>query len=172
MVKYADSPSTEVSVHVDATPADLWPLISDINVPGSFATELQRAEWIDDEPAVGATFRGYNKHELVGEWNVVCTVTAYEPERVFEWTVGDLANKVARWRLETEANDEGSTLRFSAEMGPGPSGLTPAIQKMPDREEDIVAGRLGEWSDNMQRTIEGIKGIAEGAERASGQHQE
>jgi len=29
-------------------------------------------------------------------------------------------------------------------------------------EEDIVANRLGEWTANMQNTIEGIKALAEG----------
>jgi len=162
MVKYADSPSVEVSIAVAATITELWPVISDINVPGSFSTEFQRAEWIDVEPGLGATFRGHNKHEKVGEWSVICTVTAFEPERLFEWTVGDVENKVARWRLEVEPASDGSTLTFAAEMGPGPSGLTPAIESMPEREEEIVAGRLGEWSGNMQRTIEGIKALVEG----------
>lgn len=161
MVKYADGPTTEVEIRVDAPPATVWPFLCDINVPGSFSTEFQRAEWIDEGPALGATFRGYNRHEVVGEWNVVCTVTAMETERSFEWTVGDVELKAAKWRFDLEPDGDGSKLRFSAEMGPGPSGLTPAIERMPDREDDIVARRLSEWSDNMMRTIEGIKALAE-----------
>ena len=46
-------------------------------------------------------------------------------------------------------------------MGLGPSGLTPAIEAMPEREEEIVARRLGEWEANMTATIEGVKAIAE-----------
>jgi hypothetical protein len=109
----------------------------------------------------GATFRGYNRHQAVGEWNAVCTGIAMEVERVFEWTVGDVGFKAARWRFDLEPTDDGSTLRFSAEMDPGPSGLTPAIERMPDREDDIVARRLGEWTANMQRTVDGIKRLAE-----------
>ncbi len=88
-------------------------------------------------------------------------MTAFEPERIFEWTVGDPESKAARWRYDLEPTARGSRLRFRAEMGPGPSGLTPAIERMPDREEDIVAGRLREWTGNMTRTVEGIKGLAE-----------
>lgn len=162
MVRYADAPNTHVSVHIEAPPAAVWPLLCDINVPSSFSPEFQRAEWIDDGPAVGATFRGFNSHEKVGEWSVVCTVTAMDVEQAFEWTVGDVDNKVARWRFDLAPDGARSTLRFSAEMGPGPSGLTPAIERMPEHEEAIVAGRLAEWSSNMTRTVDGIKALAEG----------
>ena len=32
---------------------------------------------------------------------------------------------------------------------------------MPEHEEEIVAMRLGELRDNMQKTVEGIKALAE-----------
>ncbi len=162
MVRYADGPAESVEVQVGAPVSAVWPLVLDIDLPSRFSEEFVRAEWLDDGPAVGATFRGHNRHEVVGEWSVVCTVTAMEPERVFEWTVGDVEFKAARWRFDLEPVDDGrSSLRFSAEMGPAPSGLTPAIERMPDREEEIVARRLGEWRANMQRTVEGIKELAE-----------
>lgn len=161
MVKYMDSPAADVEVSINAPAELVWPLVCDINVPGAFSQEFQRAEWIDNGPALGATFRGYNRHEQVGEWNVLCTVTDFDDGRTFEWTVGDVDNKVARWRFDLSPAGQGSTLRFSAEMGPGPSGLTPAIESMPDREEEIVARRLSEWAENMTRTAEGIKALAE-----------
>lgn len=165
MVLYADGPSTEVSVQIDAPVDEVWPLLCDINLPGSFSEEFQRAEWLDDGPALRATFRGYNQHRVVGEWSAVCTVTALERPRVFEWTVGDVEFKAARWRFHLEPDGAGgSMLRFSSEIGPAPSGLTPAIERMPDREEDIVARRMGEHNANMQRTVDGIKRLAEGAE--------
>ena len=140
----------------------MWPLLSDINLPGRFSEEFVRGEWIDDGAEVGATFRGHHRHEAVGEGSVVCTVTAMEPARVLEWTVGDVNFEVARWRFDLEpAGAQGSRLRFSAEMGPAPSGFAPAIERMPEREEDIVAGRLGQSAANMQRTVDGIKELAE-----------
>ncbi len=163
MVKYADSPSAEVEIDIAAAPDAIWSVVSDINTPAAFSAEFQRAEWVDDGPAIGARFTGYNRHEAVGEWSVPCTVTGFEPNRVFEWTVGDPANKVARWRFTIDPVAQASTLRFSAEMGPGPSGLTPMIEQMPEREEDIVAVRLAEWTTNMTATVEGIKQLAEGA---------
>jgi hypothetical protein len=161
MVKYADGPTAQVSVTVDAPPAELWPLLTDINLPARFSLEFQGAEWTSDERGLGATFTGRNKHEAVGEWSVPCTVTAFEDETVFEWTVGNIDNKVARWRFDLSPDGDGTVLSFSAEMGPGPSGLTPMIVKMPDKEEQIVANRLADWTANMQRTVEGIKALAE-----------
>ena len=161
MVKYADGPTTEVETEITAAPETVWPFLCDINVPGQFSEEFVRAEWLDGGPAMGARFRGYNQHEVVGEWSAECTVTALDDQRSFEWTVGDLELKAAKWRFDLSPAGEGSLLRFSAEMGPGPSGLTPAIERMPDREDDIVARRLGEWNANMARTVAGIKELAE-----------
>jgi hypothetical protein len=76
--------------------------------------------------------------------------------------VGDVANATATWRFELEPVGERTRLRMSARMGPGPSGLTPAIEARPDREDDIVERRLGEWRTNMTATVEGMKAIAEG----------
>lgn len=164
MVKYADGPTAQVEATIAAPRSTVWDLVADINTPASFSEEFQRAEWVDEGgPALGARFTGHNRHEAVGEWSVPCTITAYEPGNVFEWTVGQIENKVARWRFELAETDDGSTLRFSAEMGPGPSGLTPVIERMPDREEAIVAARLAEWTANMTATVDGIKNLAEAA---------
>lgn len=161
MVKYADGPTAEVSVMVAAPPAEVWTHAADINVPARFSREFQGATWLTEGPTVGATFEGRNNREG-REWSVTCTITDYSPERVFEWIVGAaMATKVARWRFDLEPVDTGTRLTFSAEMGPAPSGLTPIIEQMPDREEDIVARRLDEWTQNMTATVEGIKGLAE-----------
>jgi hypothetical protein len=161
LVKYADGPSAATSVVVAAPRSDVWPLVTDIDLPAQFSAEFQGAEWVDGGPALGATFHGHNKHEAVGEWTTTSTITAFEEGVVFEWTVGDVSNKTARWRFELADEGTETVLTFSAEMGPGPSGLSMAITAMPDREEQIVANRVAEWTANMTVTIEGIKALAE-----------
>ena len=52
-------------------------------------------------------------------------------------------------------------LRQWAQLGPAPSGLTPAIEAMPDKEERIIARRLAEHRANMEATVNGIKSVAE-----------
>ncbi|MEM9565221.1 MAG: SRPBCC family protein [Actinomycetota bacterium] len=165
MVKYADGPTAEITIEIEAPPAAVWPIVTDINTPAAFSDEFQGADWVDDGPAIGARFEGHNRRESM-EWTVPCTVTGFEPERLFEWTVGDVADKVARWRFELTPTDAGSQLRFDAEMGPGRSGLTPMIERNPEAEEAIVEMRLGHWRENMTNTVEGIKVLAEASTAA------
>lgn len=162
MVKYADAPAASAEVAIAAPTDAVWSYVVDIDLPARFSPEFQGARWLDHTgPALGARFEGTNKHEFAGEWTTTSTVTAFEEGRVFEWTVGELDNKVARWRFELEPSGGGTLLRFSAEMGPGPSGVTMAIAGSPALEEKIVAGRLEEWERNMGLTLAGIKQAAE-----------
>ncbi len=86
-----------------------------------------------------------------------------EPGSVFAWAVGDPDHPSAAWRFSIEPEGAGVRLRQWMRMGPAPSGLTPAILAMPDKEERIVQRRLDEHRANMQATVDGIKRLAEGA---------
>jgi hypothetical protein len=57
----------------------------------------------------------------------------------------------------------GTRLRYSMSMGPGPSGISIAIEAMPDKEPRILLRRLGEHHANMTRTVEGIASLAAAA---------
>ena len=155
-MRYADGPTVEVELHVDAPPSVVWTLVSDITVPARFSTELQSAEWIDD-----THFRGRNRHEAAGEWETTCTVVEREPGHVFAYVVGDAENPSASWRFTLAPEGSGTRLTQWMRMGPAPSGLTPAIEAMPDKEERLVARRLDEHRFNMLATLEGIKDLAE-----------
>lgn len=162
MTRYADGPTTEADIAIHAPIGHVWRLVSDITTPVQFSEELQGVEWLDDGgPAVGARFRGKNAHAQVGSWESTSVVTRYEPEAVFEWTLGDTDYPSARWRFSLGPTGAGVTLTFSAQIGPGRSGLSPAIEAMPDKEERIVARRLSEHRANMVKTLEGIKALAE-----------
>jgi hypothetical protein len=163
MVLYADRPTVTVSAEIAASPAELWPLITDINMPARFSKEFQGGEWTPPStgPELDAMFTGTNKHPAIGEWHVPCHVAVCEPERAFGWDPGGPDAPWSKWRLTLDPHGASTTLTFSGQMGFGPSGLTPAIEAMPDREEEIVARRLGEWEENMTITVEGIKAIAE-----------
>lgn len=163
MAFYRDHPTVSTSVEVSASPGELWPLISDINLPAQFSEEFQGAQWTPPAtgPAVGAMFVGSNKHPQVGEWQVPCHVSVCDPDRAFGWDPGGPDGVFTRWRLTLDPNGSTTTLTFTAQMGLGPSGLTPAIERSPEFEEQIVDGRLEEWRANMLATIEGIKAIVE-----------
>jgi uncharacterized protein YndB with AHSA1/START domain len=163
-MRYADGPSVEVEVHIAAPPARVWMLVSDIDLPARFSEEFQGAEWLDDAagPAAGARFRGTNRHPAIGEWQTTCTLVGYEPERVFAWAVQDPDNPSASWRFELDGDGDATRLRYSCVLGPGPSGLSYAIEQRPDKEERIIERRQDEHRANMQRVVDGIKALAEG----------
>jgi hypothetical protein len=152
-----------VEVMIDAPVETVWDLVSDINLPARFSTELKEAEWLDDRVALGARFVGRNAHPALGEWETTSWVNRYEPRRELGWAVSDPDNPSATWWFVLDEVDGRVRLRQGGRMGPAPSGLTQAITAMPDKEERIVARRLQEWERNMRATLEGIKAIAEAA---------
>ncbi len=164
-MRFADCPTTETEVYVAAPPEQVWPLVTEIMTPARFGTELQEASWVDegDAPRLGARFTGRNFHPARGEWETTSTIVDFEPVHRFGWAVGDPEVPSAVWRLELAPEGSGTRLRYWAQMGPGPSGMTVVIEKMPDKEEKIIGRRLEEWQANMAATINGIKEMAEGA---------
>lgn len=161
MAMFADGPVVEVTASIDASVSAVWALVTDINIPARFQDEFQGAEWIGNDRGLGASFRGMNER---GEraWETTSWVVDYEPERLFSWAVSDVENPGATWTYVLEPADAGTLLTFRRKLGPGPSGLTAAIAKYPDREAEIIANRDATHVANMTAVVEGIKMIAEG----------
>lgn len=162
--RYADTPTVEVQTWIDAPPHRVWAVVSDIGLMPTMSPELQSVEWIDGatEPSVGARFVGRSKHEALGEWSTTSEVVEYEPERVLAWAVEDPNNPTAIWRFRLESHDGGTELSQWVQLGPGRSGLSFAIDRMPDKEQQIVFVRMREFETNMTTTLEHIKNLVEG----------
>jgi uncharacterized membrane protein len=163
--RYADNPTVEVRIWISAAPARVWELVSDIELMPAMSSELQSVEWLDgaDGPAAGARFTGRSRHEALGEWEATSYVVECEPERVFGWAVGDPVSPAALWRFRLEPKDGGTELSEWVRMGPGRSGLSLTIDRMPDKEQKIVFVRMREFERNIGFTLERIKALAEGA---------
>ena len=160
-MRYADGPTVEVDVLVEAPVERVWGLITDIELPARFSTEFLGARWLDDGPRLAARFVGRSRHDALGEWETTCTVTRFEPGRAFGWAVTDVEQPSSTWWFELEEEPEGVRLRQGTTIGPAPSGLSIAITAMPDKEERIIARRLQEFERNVRSTLEGIKQLAE-----------
>ncbi|MEM9745671.1 MAG: nitroreductase family protein [Actinomycetota bacterium] len=161
-VEFADGVGGMVEVDVKAPPSRLWPLVTDISFGAAHSDEFQGADWVDGaELGLGAKFVGRNRHAAVGEWQAPCMVDTFEPERAFGWRSGDPESPGARWRFDLEPIAGGTRLRQSVVIGPGPSGLTPAIDAMPEREARILERRIEEHRANMQRVVEAMRIAAE-----------
>ena len=161
--RYADTPTVEVCTWIDASPQRVWELVSDIALMPTLSHELQSVEWLDGvtEPVVGARFVGRSKHDALGEWATTSEVVECEPERVFAWAVGDPANPTAVWRFRLEPVNQGTSLSQWMQLGPARSGLSAAIDRMPDKEQKIVFVRMREFESNMAFTLDQIKTLAQ-----------
>lgn len=169
-MRYRDQPTVQVEERIAADPAEVWRLVTDIEIPPRFSAELQRVEWLDGatEPAVGNRFQGHNQNAHLGEWSTVCEVTEVEPGRRWTWQVTHGSNVMATWGFEVDPGREAVTVRQFARMGPDPSGLSIAIEAMPDKESRIVSRRMDEWRENMAANLRGIKALAEGSRAGAG----
>jgi len=164
-LRFADGPSTSASIDIAAPPAAVWELVSDINLPARFSAEFQGADWLDgaEAPALGARFVGRNHHPAIGSWETTAYVTELEPGRLIAFGVSDPDEPSATWRFALEPAGDGTTrLTQFMRMGPGRSGINPAIDAMPDKESKILHRRLAEHRTNMEATLAGIKAVAEG----------
>lgn len=138
-----------------------------------FSTEVRSVEWLDPQTtvaALGERFIGRSAHDAIGEWETTSEITGLEPERLIEWSVvgadGDVS---AIWRFTlTDREADGIELEQWFQMGPGRSGLSYAIDRMPDKEDRIIERRLAEHRANMERTLAGIASLAESQEAGEG----
>lgn len=161
--RYADNPTVEASTWIDADPARVWSLVSDIELMPSLSNELQAIEWAAgfDRPRVGARFVGHNEHHAFGRWSTTSQIVACDEPHEFAWAVGDSDNPSATWRFQLMPRDGGTALSYWAQLGPGRSGLSTAIDSMPDKEQKIVFVRLREFEAAIDKTLAAIKRLAE-----------
>lgn len=161
--RYADTPTVEVQAWIAAPQERVWEVVSDIALMPRMSSELQSVEWLDgaNGPAPGARFVGRSKHKALGEWATTSHIVEFEPPRVFAWAVEDPEHPTAIWRFSLEPRDGGTRLRQWMQMGPARSGLSFAIDRMPDKEQKIVFVRMREFEDNMGVTVDAIKKLAE-----------
>lgn len=161
--RYADKPTVEVRTWIDAPPERVWRLASDVALMPDLSSELHSIEWPDGAPGavVGARFFGHNKHDTIGEWTTTSHIIECDPPRAFAWAVDDPDNPAALWRYRLEPQNGGTELSQWMQIGPARSGLSLAIDQMPDKEQKIVFVRMREFEANMTATLEQIKQWAE-----------
>ena len=163
--RYADKPTVQVRTWIDAVPERVWAVVSDVQLMPQMSAELQMVTWCDGAtgPALGVRFVGASKHEALGEWSTQSQIVEYDPPRVFGWAVQDPDNPTALWRFTLEPHDGGTELTQWMQMGPARSGLSLAIDRMPDKEQKIVFVRLREFENAITGTLARIKQRVESA---------
>ncbi len=146
-----------VTVHMQASPEEVWALVSDVTRIGELSPETFEGEWLDgaSAPAVGARFRGHVKRNGRGPvyWTK-CKVTECEPGRVFAFdVVGPRDQVVNSWRYEMTATDGGADVTESFRLADNP--FTKVYW--------AIAGRARNKTnlDGMRQTLERARSIVE-----------
>lgn len=163
-IRFTDGPGAIAEIDIDAPPSEIWPVITDINLSAEYSPEFQGAEWVDpDAPVgVGSSFVGTNHNDMLGEFEMPAFIDAWEENVAYGWRTADMDNPGARWRFDLEPNGSMTRVRYSMTLGPGPSGLTMAIDSMPNAEARIINGRLRGQHTAMLQVVAGIKRTVEG----------
>ena len=97
-----------VTVEVNATPQQVWDLLTDVTRSGEWSHETRGGEWIDGaaSPVPGARFRGRNQNGS-SKWSRQCEVLAADAGRSISWRT--VPTKLYRdstiWTYELEPSE-------------------------------------------------------------------
>jgi hypothetical protein len=158
-------PSISVAFHSDLAASALWKVVSDPLVQPQFSSELQAVRLLDDPVQLGSRFEG-DQRRGDREWTTISTVTTYEVERAFAWTVpsqDDDVTPVSLWSIALMPVDGGTRLGQSVVLLGGPSPMTTRVTEHPESMFEVINERLLVLASNMMQSLRGIEQLAASA---------
>jgi len=144
------------SVVVDATPEQLYALVSDVTRTGQWSPICRECWWDEGAgPEVGAWFTGRN--EVPGRtWETRSQVVVAEPGREFAWQVG---GNLVRWGYTMTPAEGGAELTEHWDFLP--AGLALARERFGDAAEYEIEMRTQLAREGIPATLAAIKATAE-----------
>ena len=151
----AQPPEDAVSLRIDAPAETLYDLVTDVTQMGRWSPENTGGKWLGGATgaAVGARFRGSNRHGIM-RWWTHCTVTEATPGRAFEFRVNE-SQMVWGYRFEPDGDGTAVT-EYRRHTKP----VNPVI-KLVQRSGMIGKDREQLMVDGMRATLERLKDAAE-----------
>jgi hypothetical protein len=147
----------QVAVVVDARPADVWPVVSDIARMGEWSPECRKVViWSRRGLRVGSWFTGFNRRRWV-VWPTSSKVVVHEAERSIAWQTWESG---ARWIYELEPVGEQTRLVERREL---PAGMTWIARVFAGTALGGIESHNDELRDGMLTTLQRIKAEAEAA---------
>jgi uncharacterized protein YndB with AHSA1/START domain len=148
-----------ISLHIDASPEELYALVADVTRTPEFSPEILECTWLDGAtgPAVGARFKAKNKVPNRPAWHNKPVVTAAEPGRVFSFARTEPFAGTVEWtyRFEPDGNGTLVTESYAVTKPLSPVGwfIIGTLFARKDRRADLRAG--------MEKTLERIRATVE-----------
>jgi hypothetical protein len=162
-------------VHIAATPAQVYAVVSDLTRSGEWSEECVGGEWVAGEPGtVGAVFRGDNHRAedvvawapvVRGSWSTRSEIVAAEPGVTFSWAVQDSAGRTqdSVWTFDIRAEGSGSRLVHHFRMGRATEGIRGITAQMTAQEKQRF---FADWGAKLEKdlaaTVERIRNVVEG----------
>lgn len=176
--------TASASVTVDATPQQVYDVVSDITRTGEWSPVCRSAEWVDPgQTGEGAQFLGHND-DGTKQWTTTSTVVSARPGEEFAWEVG---KGYVRWgytmravedgsedgdRQDGDSDDSGGNDSGSDVTGSPRTELTHSWEVLPalhpffadkygDQAQSVLASRADSAHASIPRTLQTLKGIIE-----------
>ncbi|MDQ1476810.1 MAG: hypothetical protein QOE62_2039 [Actinomycetota bacterium] len=148
----------KATIGIDASPEELYDLVSDVRRMGEWSPECQRCIWLDGAtgPAVGARFKGSNAHGKA-RWSTKTKVVVADPGREFAFVTGHLRRDMTKWSYRFEPTANGTTVTESFEM----LANMPWYFALGDRFLMGVKDRRADLEENMAETLQRLKSASE-----------
>lgn len=149
--------SGNVTVHVDASPEQVYDLVSDVTRMGEWSPECYRCEWRDGATTavVGARFRGSNKQGLL-RWSTIAEIDVADRGREFAFTTKSGSRDATHWRYVFTPAGDGTDVTESYDVAYEPRYVLLA-------ERLFMRNRQQQRDDGVRTTLERIKVAAEAA---------
>jgi hypothetical protein len=151
-------PSGEASTLVDASPAEIYSLVSDVRRMGEWSPECRRCEWVDGAtgPQAGARFKGTNGRGIA-RWSTTPTVSVAEPGHEFAFVTSHLGRNMTSWTYRFEPVSQGTRVTESFEL----LRDMPWYFRLADRLLMGVTDRQADLETNLEETLRRLKAAAE-----------
>lgn len=151
------------SIHVDASPRQVYELVSDITRTGEWSVVCRAAEWEDPaRTGQGARFLGHNETPT-RTWTTTSTVVAASPGQEFAWVVGD---GLVRWgyRMAPSTQIEGGT-ELTHEWAFLPAGQEMFVGRYGADAPAEVEQRTRSAHDSIPQTLRTLRDLLEQGRR-------
>jgi Polyketide cyclase / dehydrase and lipid transport len=143
---------------VNASPTVVYYLVSDVRRMGEWSPECLGAEWLGGAigPAVGAQFKGRNRHGGA-RWSTKSRVVTADPGAEFAFVTGHLGHDMTRWSYRFATTPSGTQVTESFEM----LRDLPWYFRLGDRLLMGVKDRKSDLEANMRETLLRLKAATE-----------
>ncbi|MBS44521.1 MAG: polyketide cyclase [Nocardioides sp.] len=148
----------ERSIEIDATPEEVWALVTDLPRMASWSPQVVRTTIAADEIGEGVRFTNLNRQWKVLHWPTKGKVVRFEPYRDFAFRIAE--NRTI-WSFELTPTATGTKVVQRREVPDGISVLSIALTT-------VVLGGVGRFTDRLERGMdETLARIKADAERAT-----